>query len=152
MLLTRRQPKSLDPIVATRWSRSCATLPGVLATPSYKAGGVHPGPSTIRLRPPTFLCANLPHMAYDTSVCTNVRSLLPADRILVWFGNQVTKHSGRELGRGVNESFYSYFSRWLAIKGMRLEWDVERFAGVRAEKQTVCRPVGKPLVRTLPTQ
>jgi hypothetical protein len=86
---------------------------------------------------------NLTAMSPSTRTHARENSLLPVDRILLWFGSQVTRHYGRELGRGYNESFYSYFSRWLVIKRMRLEWNVENFPDAQPGKQIVCRPIGK---------
>lgn len=82
----------------------------------------------------------------------NANWLLPVDRILLWFGNQCTKHNGQELGRGVRESFYDYFSRWLTMKRMRLEWSVESFPAAQPERRTMCRPIGEPSVERPPTR
>jgi hypothetical protein len=82
-------------------------------------------------------------MPHNTRTYTNANSLLPADAILVWFGSQVNKNHGQELNRGVGESFYHYFCRWLAIKGLKLEWNVECFPEAHPDKQIICRPISE---------
>lgn len=66
----------------------------------------------------------------------------PISAIDLWLGNQVTRRAGQELTRKNHESFYDYFSRWLAIKRFRLDWKVETFPAARPGKQTFYRPVG----------
>lgn len=79
----------------------------------------------------------------DTGTNSDANNLLPADRILLWFGNQCTRFNGQELGRGARETFRDYFSRWIAMKGLRLEWSVEIFPAAPPDKRVICRPIGR---------
>lgn len=67
---------------------------------------------------------------------------LSVNSVQLWLGNQCTRNSGHVLDRKNNESFYSYLSRWLAMKRFKLEWRVETFPYAQPGKQTIYRPIG----------
>lgn len=66
---------------------------------------------------------------------------LSVNSVQLWLGNQCTRNSGHVLDRKNNESFYSYLSRWLAMKRFKLEWRVETFPYAQPGKQTIYRPI-----------
>ena len=67
--------------------------------------------------------------------------LLPVTWIDMWLGNETTRRAGEKLAPMQNESYHSYFLRWVAIKRLQLEWRVEINLAAEPGRQVFYRPL-----------
>lgn len=75
---------------------------------------------------------------------------LSVNAMHLWLGNQCTRNSGQVLARKSNESSYSYFSRWVAMKRFKLEWKIESFPYAQPGRRILYRPIGQSLILFYP--